>query len=66
MDRLVLVVSRERDDVYESLKDVLASEADVAVVLDRRLSDRRRESVPASLERRQTNRRAGAREQHPI
>ena len=57
MDRLVLVVNRERDDVYESLKDVLASETDVAVVLDRRVTDRRREAVPASRERRQVDRR---------
>ena len=66
MDRLVVVVSRERDDVYESLKDVLGSENEVAVVLDRRLTDRRQQSVPAELERRHTDRRAGAREQRPI
>ena len=60
MDRLVLVVSRERDDVYESLKDVLASETDVAVVLNRRLTDRRQQAVPAALERRRMDRRAGS------
>ena len=71
MDRLVLVVNRERDDVYESLKDVLASETDVAVVLDRRATDRRRHTVPASFERRRADRRlsstsATARDQRPV
>ena len=59
MDRLVLVVSRERDDVYESLKDVLASETDLAVVLDRRVMERRQQSLPAAPERRHLERRAG-------
>jgi hypothetical protein len=59
MDRLVLVVSRERDDVYESLKDVLASETDVAVVLDRRVTHRRQQTLPAPRERRHVERRAG-------
>ena len=59
MDRLVLVVNRERSDVYESLKHALESEADVAVVLDRRVTDRRRQSIPVPVDRRHGDRRNG-------
>ena len=60
MDRLVLVVNRERNDVYESLKAALHNESDVTVILDRRVMERRRQSIAVPVERRRGDRRGGS------
>ena len=53
----LVVVSRQHPDLYVYLRDRFAGEADVEVLLDRRLAERRRERVPAEVERRQSGRR---------
>jgi len=57
MNRRLVVVSRQHPDLYVYLRDRFATEADVEVILDRRLADRRRERVPTEIERRSLGRR---------
>ncbi|HEV8584132.1 MAG TPA: hypothetical protein VGT02_04085 [Methylomirabilota bacterium] len=60
--RLIFIVSRERMDLYDSLRKALFNEADCEVILDRRegerrLGDRRGGDAPAGKDRRASHRR---------
>jgi hypothetical protein len=55
--RLVFIVSRERMDLYERLRQALIREPDVDLVLDRRESDRRQAQSPIERDRRGRQRR---------
>ena len=52
MARNVVVVSRHHPDLYVYLRVQFAADADTAVILDRRLAERRRERVPTDIDRR--------------
>jgi len=58
MARNVVVVSRHHPDLYVYLRVQFAADADAAVILDRRLAERRREQVPTGTERRRRDRRS--------
>jgi hypothetical protein len=55
--RRLVIVSREHPDLYVYLRDRLAADPDVEMILDRRLSDRRREERPAPAPHRRQERR---------
>jgi len=55
MDRLLFVVAPERRDLYEALRQVLAAERGVEVILDRRVRKRRGRDEPPAAERRRTS-----------
>lgn len=55
--RLVFIVSRERMDLYEKLRQALIREPDVDLILDRRASDRRVGDSAFDRERRGRKRR---------
>jgi hypothetical protein len=55
--RLVFVVSRDRMDLYEKLREALIREPDVDLILDRRKADRRVGTSPFDEERRGRQRR---------
>jgi len=57
MARRLVVVSRQHPDLYVYLRDRFAGEADVEVILDRRLAERRREGIPLAFDRRVSGRR---------
>jgi hypothetical protein len=54
----VFIVARREPELYEYLSARFAGEADVTVVLDRRLAARRRRALPAAAERRRAERRS--------
>ncbi len=57
--RLLFVVGREREPLYDSLRRTFDGDDTVQVVLDRRVGERRRqESTPRAGERRRSERRA--------
>src|SRR5205823_179858 len=57
--RLLFVVGREREPLYDSLRRTFDGDDTVQVVLDRRVGERRRqESTPRAGERRRSDRRA--------
>lgn len=58
--RQLVVVSRQHADLYVYLRDRFApgSEVAVEIILDRRLSERRRERREVEVERRRVDRRA--------
>jgi PHD/YefM family antitoxin component YafN of YafNO toxin-antitoxin module len=58
MARQLVIVSRQHPDLYVYLRDRFAAEADVEVILDRRLAERRREQAAVSRERRRQDRRS--------
>jgi len=58
MARNVVVVSRHHPDLYVYLRAQFANDADMAVILDRRLAERRREQAPTDTERRRRDRRS--------
>jgi len=58
VERLLFIVSQERRELYESLRVVLGQERGVEVILDRRVTKRRRHEAPAEVERRRYGRRA--------
>jgi hypothetical protein len=58
MARNVVVVSRHHPDLYVYLRAKFAEDADMAVILDRRLAERRREQAPTDTERRRRDRRS--------
>ena len=60
MVRHLIVVSREHADLYVYLRDRFArtEENDVAIILDRRLVERRRQTVSVEVERRGADRRS--------
>lgn len=55
--RLVFVVSRDRMDLYDKLRQALIQEPDVDLILDRRAADRRRGDSAVDAERRGLQRR---------
>jgi hypothetical protein len=57
MARRLVVVSRQHPDLYVYLRDRFAAEADVEVILDRRLTERRRDRLPLAFDRRVSGRR---------
>jgi hypothetical protein len=57
MARRLVVVSRQHPDLYVYLRDRFAAEANVEVILDRRLADRRRERLETEIDRRYRGRR---------
>jgi hypothetical protein len=58
MERLLFIVSQERQELYETLKQVLAHEKGVDIILDRRRVRRRRREEPAAADRRRFARRS--------
>ncbi|HYS17154.1 MAG TPA: hypothetical protein VET45_09550 [Candidatus Binatia bacterium] len=54
----LLIVARPHPDLYEYLRARFCDDANVTVILDRRLATRRRRPVPAAAERRRTDRRS--------
>ena len=54
----VFIVARHRPELYDYLSVQFAGDANVAVVLDRRLASRRRRALPAAAERRRVDRRS--------
>jgi hypothetical protein len=54
----LFIVAQRHPELYEYLSSRFADEADVSVVLDRRLAARRRRALPAAAERRRTERRS--------
>ncbi|MGH7348040.1 MAG: hypothetical protein ACREMQ_11470 [Longimicrobiales bacterium] len=57
MAQLVFIVSRHRPKLHEYLQQEFAGNADVAVIVDRRLGERRLREVEHGSERRQIDRR---------
>ena len=55
--RLVFIVSRDRLDLYEKLREALIREPDVDLILERREADRRLADSPIDQERRGRQRR---------
>ena len=55
--RLVFIISRERLDLYDKLRQALIREPDVDLILDRREADRRLADSPIERERRGRQRR---------
>lgn len=58
MARQLVIVSRQHVDLFVYLRDRFAGEAEVEVILDRRVGERRREELPVERERRRTDRRS--------
>ena len=54
----LLVVARHRRELYEQIKRAFAGHETVQVVLDRRVSERRRRKEPTAADRRGADRRA--------
>jgi hypothetical protein len=54
----LLIVARHRRELYEQIKRAFAGHETVQVVLDRRVTDRRRRKEPALPERRGADRRS--------
>lgn len=57
MAGLLMIVARDRQDLYERLHQEFHADRAVAVVLDRRLGERRRRIHAVTAEQRQTDRR---------
>ena len=57
MTQLVFIVSRHRPKLHEYLQQEFAGNAEVAVIVDRRLGERRLREVDRGPERRQADRR---------
>ena len=58
MPRHLFIVARDQPDLWAHLAREFSGESGVQVLLDRRRSDRRRATQPASSERRRSERRA--------
>jgi hypothetical protein len=57
MAQLVFIVSRHRPKLHEYLQEEFAGNAEVSVIVDRRLGERRLRELDHSPDRRQTDRR---------
>src|SRR6266403_244464 len=57
MGQLVFIVSRHRQKLHEYLQQEFAGNDEVAVIVDRRLGERRLQEVDRNPDRRQTDRR---------
>jgi hypothetical protein len=53
-----MIVRRDQQDVYESLRRSFSAQSGIVVLLDRRVHDRRLESTGGAEERRRSDRRA--------
>jgi hypothetical protein len=60
MAQLVFIVSRHRPKLREYLQREFADQAEVTVIVDRRIGDRRRGGTARSPDRRRNSRRQGA------
>jgi hypothetical protein len=58
MVRNLLIVSRDRPELYEQLKRDFAEDQEVEVILDRRLEERRKLGGAQNPERRRSDRRS--------
>jgi hypothetical protein len=58
MPAQLFIIARSHPELYDYLSARFDADADVAVVLDRRLAPRRRRSLPAAAERRRGDRRS--------
>ena len=63
MAQLVFIVSRHRPTLHEYLQQEFAGNAEVAVIVDRRLGERRLRELEHSPDRRQVDRRDGLAEE---
>jgi hypothetical protein len=66
MERLLFIVSQERRELYNTLRQVLASEKNVEVILDRRVLKRRQREEPPAAERRRFGRRGRSLEEAEV
>ncbi len=66
MERLLFIVSQERRELYDTLRQVLANEKNVEVVLDRRVLKRRQREAPPASERRRFGRRGRSLEEAEV
>ncbi|MBI2159981.1 MAG: hypothetical protein HY729_09435 [Candidatus Rokubacteria bacterium] len=66
MEGLLFIVSQERRDLYEALRQLLVNEKAVEVVLDRRVMKRRQRQEPPAAERRRFGRRTRPREEAEV
>ena len=57
MASVLMIVARDRTDLYERLRKEFANERAVAVMLDRRLGQRRRATLTVTEEQRRAERR---------
>ena len=57
MPTALMIVRRDQPDVCESLRRSFSPDSGIVVLLDRRISERRRESAAEAPERRRTDRR---------
>ena len=55
-----MIVRRDRQDVYESLRRSFSAQSGIVVLLDRRVRDRRQDSTGGSEERRRLDRRTAS------
>ncbi|PYM41111.1 MAG: hypothetical protein DME12_12750 [Candidatus Rokuibacteriota bacterium] len=62
MERLLFIVSQERRELYDTLRQVLAHEKGVDIILDRRRLRRRRREEPPAADRRRFGRRSRSHE----
>lgn len=66
MERLLFVVSQQRRDLYDALRNVLANEKGVEVILDRRVVRRRQREEPPAAEKRRFGRRTRSLEESEV
>ena len=57
MARVLMIVARDRTELYERLRKEFANDRAVAVVMDRRYTERRRAIVAVTPEQRRAERR---------
>ena len=57
MPALLMIVARDRRPLYERLREELHTEDTVDVLLDRRVSERRRDDAPVPVDQRRADRR---------
>ena len=60
MAAVLMIVARDRADLYDRLRKEFANDHAVAVVLDRRVVDRRQTTLPVNDDRRHAERRRRA------
>jgi hypothetical protein len=60
MAAVLMIVARDRADLYDRLRKEFADDRAVAVVLDRRRVDRRQAALPVNDDRRHADRRRRA------
>jgi hypothetical protein len=58
MGRTLYIVAGDHPELFAYLRDRMTSDGDVAVILDRRVSERRQQRLPYTPERRRGDRRS--------